>query len=295
MRALIAGCGYVGLELGRELVRHGHQVCGLRRSDTAESALRGAGLVPLAADITRPDTLNTISAEFDWVVCCASATGGGPERYREVYVNGLRNLAAWLAVRPLQKFVYTSSTSVYAQTDGAVVDETSATEPAEETGQILLEAEHHLLAAARDREFPAVILRSAGIYGPGRGYWLRQFLSGEARLEAQGERVLNMVHRDDVVGAIIAALQLGRRGEIYNLVDDEPVTQLACFEWLSQKLARPLPPSPPFHGPERAKRGSTSKRVSNRKLKIELRYRFKYPTFREGFASELERERKESV
>ena len=291
MRALIVGCGYVGLELGKELVRQGHQVYGLRRNDRAASTLRDAGLVPVTADITLPETVNTIPAEYDWVVCCVSATGGGPERYREVYVNGLGNLVAWLAVRPPQKFVYTSSTSVYGQTDGAIVDETSPTEPAEETGQILLEAEYLLLAAASEREFPAVILRAAGIYGPARGYWLKQFLGGEARLEGRGERILNMVHRDDVVGATIAALQLGRRGEIYNLVDDEPVTQLACFEWLSEKLARPLPPGAPSSGAERRKRGLTSKRVSNRKLKSELQYRLKYPTFREGFASELQRSR----
>jgi nucleoside-diphosphate-sugar epimerase len=294
MRALIVGCGYVGLEVGRELVRQGHQVCGLRRNDRAASALRDAGLVPVTADITVPETLNTIPAEYDWVVCCVSATGGGPARYREVYVNGLGNLVAWLAVRPLQRFVYTSSTSVYGQTDGAVVDETSPTEPAEETAQILLEAEHLLLAAASEREFPAVILRVAGIYGPGRGYWLKQFLSGAARLEGRGERVLNMVHRDDVVGGVLAALQLGRQGEIYNLVDDEPVTQLACFEWLSEKLDRSLPPRAPLREAEHGKRGLTSKRVSNRKLKTQLQYRFKYPAFREGFASEWERDSTES-
>ncbi len=289
MRALIIGCGYVGLQLGTELVTQGHKVWGLRRSDNAAAVLNAAGLEPLAADITRPGTLAAIAPAFDWVVFCASATGGGPQQYREVYVDGLRNVLTWLATAPIRRLVYTSSTSVYGQTDGSVVDEASPTEPAEETGQILLEAENLLLTAVQERHFPGVVLRLAGIYGPGRGYWLRQYLKGDARLEGQGARVLNMVHRDDVAGAVIAALQRGRPGEIYNVVDNEPVSQLVLFQWLSEKLGRPLPPAAEPTGAVNRKRGATSKRVSNQKLQVELQYEFEYPTFREGFLEELRR------
>jgi nucleoside-diphosphate-sugar epimerase len=288
MRALIAGCGYVGLRVGTELARQGHEVCGLRRSDTGHAELRAAGLAPIVADIARLETLTAISPKFDWVICCASATGGGAERYRGVYVDGLRNLVAWLAAAPPKRFVYTSSTSVYGQTDGSIVDERRPTEPAEETARILVEAEEILLTAARERGFPGVVLRLAGIYGPGRGYWLKQFLRGEARLEGRGERVLNMIHREDAVSAIIAALHRGRPGEVYNVVDDEPVSQLVLFQWLSERLGRPLPPAGPEPGPDRRKRGATNKRISNRKLKLELCSTLHYPTFREGFEFELE-------
>jgi nucleoside-diphosphate-sugar epimerase len=54
----------------------------------------------------------------------------------------------------------------------------------------------------------------AGIYGPGRGFWFKQFLRGEARLEGDGSRWLNMIHRDDLIGVIIAALERGAPGEI---------------------------------------------------------------------------------
>ena len=87
-----------------------------------------------------------------------------------------------------------------------------------------------------------MILRVAGIYGPGRGHWFKQFLRGEARIEGDGSRWLNMIHRDDVVGVIIAALERGKPGEIYNAADNEPVTQLKFFEWLAAELKRPLPP-----------------------------------------------------
>jgi nucleoside-diphosphate-sugar epimerase len=167
------------------------------------------------------------------------------------------------------------------------------------TAKVLLETEKLLLAAVAERKFPAVILRVAGIYGPDRGRWVKQFLKNEARMEGDSSRFLNMIHRDDLIGCIIAALKSGRAGEIYNAADDEPVTQLHFFQWLAQALDKPLPPSEPAavalarsgepqENPDAArKRGATNKRVSNRKLKMELGHQFKYPNFRKGYSAEL--------
>ncbi len=185
------------------------------------------------------------------------------------------------------KFVYTSSTSVYGQNDGSVVTEQSPTEPAAETARVLLETEKLLLEAAQQKGFPSVILRVAGIYGPGRGYWLKKFLEGASAAEAETDRILNMVHRDDVVGSILAALACGRAGEIYNIVDDEPVAQSTFFQWLACELKRD-PAVQTDAGPViRSKRGTTNKKVSNQKLRAELGYRLKHPTFREGYAEQL--------
>ena len=286
MRVLIIGCGYVGVPLGAELVRLGHEVFGLRRSDSAESELKRAGIQPLIADVTQAETLANLPRNFDWVVNCVAA-GGNAENYREVYLQGMCNLIHWLSPNPPKKFVYTSSTSVYAQNDGSQVKESSPTQPLAETSKILVETENVLLAAVTERQFPAVILRVAGIYGPDRGHWFKQFMKGAARIEGDGSRHLNMIHRDDLVGCIIAALKSGRPGEIYNAVDDEPVSQLHFFEWLAQAMDQPLPPSEPENPDTNRRRGVTNKRVSNRKLKMELGHPFKYPTFREGYSAEL--------
>jgi nucleoside-diphosphate-sugar epimerase len=286
MRVLIVGCGYVGLPLGVELVRLGHEVYGLRRSASAENELKAVGLQPLLGNVTRPETLAKLPREFEWVVNCVAASGGADD-YRQVYLQGTRNLIEWLAPNPPKKFVYTSSSSVYGQTDGSQVKESSPTEPLAETAKILVETEKLLLAAVQEKKFPAVILRVAGIYGPDRGHWFRQFLKDEARMEGDGSRFLNMIHRDDLIGCVIAALKNGRPGEIYNAADDEPVNQLHFFQWLAQSLDKPLPPSEPENPDENRKRGVTNKRVLNRKLKMELGYQFKYPNFRKGYTAEL--------
>ena len=241
MRVLIVGCGYVGLPLGAELVRRGYKVSGLRRSALAEAELRAAGITPLHADITRPETLARLPRNFDWVVNCSASGGGGADDYRKVYLDGNRNLLAWLADSAVKKFVYTSSTSVYAQNDGSGVTETSPVEPEADTSRVLVETEKLLLEAVAERKFPAVILRVAGIYGPGRGYAFKQFLRGEARIEGDGSRVLNMIHRDDLIGIIITALQRGAAGQIYNAADNEPVSQRKFYDWLAAQLKQPLP------------------------------------------------------
>lgn len=291
MRVLIIGVGYVGLPLGVELSRRGHTVCGLRRSVAADDTLQAAGIVPLHADISNPAALAALPDDFDWIINCAATGGGSVADYRQLYLEGTRNLIARfapaLARRPAGRFVYTSSTGVYGQNDGSLVDEASPTLPASETAQILVATEQTLLTVAHAEKFPALILRAAGIYGPGRGYLLKQFLAGEARLEGEGGRILNMIHRDDLIAAIIAALERGQVGAVYNAVDDEPVSQLTFFSWLAQKLGKPLPPVAAAASEIARRRGLTSKRIANRKLRMELGCELRYPTFREGYGAEI--------
>lgn len=275
--------------MGQALAKRNHQVSGMRRSAPGAAPLAAFGIEPVMADITRPETLQALSPDYDWVVNCVSASGGGPSAYRSVYFEGTRNLIEWLRPGPIRSFVYTSSTGVYAQDDGSEVAEQSPAMGTGETGQVLAATEQVLLDAWRTQQFPSIVLRVSGIYGPDRGYWWRQFVSGEARLEGEGERWLNMVHQEDVAGAILAALDKGRPGEVYNVSDNEPVTQQALFEWLAQQLDRPMPPpgGPGSHPPRT--RGASNKRISNRRLRLELGYEFVYPTFREGFIREMAR------
>jgi nucleoside-diphosphate-sugar epimerase len=289
MRVLIIGCGYVGLPLGAELARLGHEVFGLTRTGVTGPALSERGIRPLVADITLPSSLQCLPQPFDWVINTVASNRGGPEEYRLTYLEGMRNIVRWLEASPPKKFVYTSSTSVYGQTDGSVVKESSPTEPKNELGQVLLAAEQWLLEAARSKRFPAVILRAAAIYGPGRGHLFLQYLKNEARIPGRGERLVNMIHRDDLASCILAALQSGRPGEIYNATDDEPVPQIHFFRWLSETLGKNMPPFVREDEAAPRKRALTHKKVSNRKLRMELGCALRYPTFRQGYTAEIQR------
>lgn len=284
-RVLILGCGYVGEALARRLGSVGHTVFGLRRSEP--DARADLPYTPLLGDLTQPEFWSQLTGPFDWVVNCVSSSRGGPTEYRQVYLEGNRHLLAWLRGHPVEAFAYTSSTSVYGQTDGSWVDETAPTQPGTETGQCLVETEQLLLSAAREQAVPVRILRVAGIYGPGRGHLFHQFLNGEARLQDQGQRFLNMIHRDDVALALEAILERGRSGEVYNACDLEPVTQRDFLQWLADQTGRTLPPpAEPGTGPVR-KRGVTHKRVSAAKLRQETHWNPRFPTFREGYAEAL--------
>jgi nucleoside-diphosphate-sugar epimerase len=274
---LVVGCGYVGQPLAEKLAAAGHEVWAVSRN-LPQVAAR---VVSVACDLTQPERVKMLPRECDVVINTASSSKGGVEEYRSVYLEGTRNLLSHLQ---FQKYIWTSSTSVYAQTDGSIVTEESAAEPDSPTSRILRETEELVIGKEH-----GIVLRLAGIYGPGRGHLFQQYLRGEARIHGEGTRWLNMVHRDDAVGAIIAALEKGRPGQIYNVADNEPVTEREFFAWLAQRLKRDLPPS--VDETERAgrKRGVTNKRVSNRKLREGPGYEFIYPTFREGYESEIRR------
>ena len=282
-RTLIIGCGYVGLATGALLAAAGDAVFGLRRSADGIETLRAAGITPLLGDLTRHEDLDRLPGPFDRVVNCASSSRGGAAEYREVYLEGTRTVLDRLWTHPPAKYVHISSTSVYAQDDGSVVDEISPAAPRGETGRLLRDTEDLLIAAARDRGFPAVVLRVAGIYGPGRGHLFQQLVRGEARIPGGGTRHMNMVHRDDVASAIAAVLDRGEAGGIYNCVDDTPVSQLGFLGWASGELGRPLPPHATGAEDAARKRGLTDKRVSNAKLRA-LGWAPRYPGFREGYA-----------
>ena len=262
MKILIIGCGYVGTPLAQALAKAGHDVHGIRRT-----IFNAEGITPHTLDITDPNEFNSLPADFDWIINTVSSARGDTETHRAVFVDGTKNLLNWLGDSSA-RLLFTSSTSVYPQTDGGWVDEDSHA-----NGPVLREAEAMLLNAPA----PATILRVAGIYGPERGFLYRQFLKDEAVLTEGGARWINMIHRDDVVGAVLAAMEI--TPGIYNATDDEPVTQLVFFEWLAERLGKPMPPDGESVS---RKRVATSKRVRNAKLKA-AGWRLRFPTFREGY------------
>jgi nucleoside-diphosphate-sugar epimerase len=125
-----------------------------------------------------------------------------------------------------------------------------------------------------------VVTRLAGIYGPGRAVLLRKFLSGEAIVDPERDRFVNQIHRDDAAAALFSLLDRDvPRGDIFNVVDDQPILQSECYRWLAEKLNRPLPLV--GRSTSKRKRGQSNKRVSSAKLRA-LGWVPAYPSFSEG-------------
>lgn len=286
VRTLIIGCGYVGEVLGQRLIALGHDVTGIRRSSEHNDRLARLGIRPINLDITlETEFKKKLDDKYDRIVLAASSSQGGKEAYKKVYGLGSKHVAQWLKTASAQSVVLISSTGVYGQTNGEWVSENDADTSQNITTNILLEAEQNILDAG-----PAVaILRSSGIYGPGRGHLFQQFMNGTASIEGDGKRFLNMVHLDDLVESTILALEPVVQRGIYNITDDEPVTQLNFFKWLSDTTGRPMPPFVPEPNPSTRKRRITNKRVSNKLIKKTFGVSHNYPTFREGLTQELDR------
>src|SRR5213596_3876338 len=275
-RILIAGCGYVGQAVADLFHAVGWTVEGWTHS--AESAARlSANPYPVrGVDVSRRAQVAEHGGMFDAVIHCASSRRGAAEMYRQVYLDGARNL---LETFPGSKLLFTSSTSVYAQRDGTWVTEESETKPMRETSRILLGTERLVLASG------GIVARLGGIYGPGRSALLSKFLAGTAIIDPENDRFVNQVHRDDIASVLFLLVsgELQER-QIYNVVDNQPMLQSDCYRWLAQRLNRPLPPN--REPTEQRKRGDTSKRVSNAKLRG-LGWTLQYPTFADAMEKSI--------
>lgn len=254
---VIAGCGFLGEAAAFLFSESGSRVLGLCATKETADRLAGRAFEVRRADITT--ALSGIAPEWrspGLLIHCASSGRGGAGEYRAIYSDGLANLLEFFTP---QRVIFTGSTSVYAQEAGEWVDERSAAEPARETGRILLEAESLALAAG------GVVARLAGLYGPGRSVYLRKFLQGSAVLEEGGSRWTNQIHRDDAAAALKFLADPAVPPGIYNVCDDSPVTPRDLYGWIAGFLNKPLPPEG-RRDPDR-KRGWTSKRVNNAKLR----------------------------
>ncbi len=274
-RVLIAGCGYVGEATANQFHAHGWEVEGWTGSAESAAKLSERPYSVRAVDVGNSAAVASRAGDFNVVIQCVSSGGGDEDQYRRLYLGGAANLRAAF---PEATVLLTSSTSVYAQTDGSVVDETSAAEPRHTKGKILRETEDLV------RDAGGIVLRVAGIHGPGRSAIVTKFLRGETIAGAPA-RFINQIHRDDIVTAMLLLAQRREewRGEIFNVVADQPITGSDAYAWLSPRLRKPVPVASE-NAP--SKRGESNKRVSNHKLRT-LGWTPRYPTFETAMSESI--------
>ncbi|MFZ4116290.1 MAG: NAD-dependent epimerase/dehydratase family protein [Chthoniobacterales bacterium] len=276
---IIVGCGFLGKAAASLFSSQGYSVLGIARNPITEDYSKEHAFSLLSCDITNPSAVEALREQIPpeaFLIYSVSSGKGGSDTYGAVYREGFRRvLETW---KPKQA-LFVSSTSVYGQAKGETVTESSPTEPDRETGRILLEAEKIALASG------GLVARLSGIYGPGRSVLLQKFLEGTAILENGGTRFINQIHRDDAAAALFHLVTTSAATGIYNVTDDTPATQQTVYSWIAEALHKPLPHSGPAD--LNRKRGWTSKRISNQKLRA-TGWIPQFPSYREALPELLD-------
>ncbi|KUI08711.1 epimerase [Mycolicibacterium acapulense] len=258
MRVLVAGATSVpGVPLLRELVTCGHEVVGLTRSPNKAGAITAAGARPVVADVFDGDDIDKAVADFGPEVVVSLLTTlpkRGPMRVsdfepaRRLWGTGAPNLLAAAQRAGVRRVVAESVMFAYGYptTGPAMLDESDPYPgPAPRGGEAMLAAlrgmEQKVLASGGHSDTEGIVLRYGAFYGPGVPHdeLFARMARFRVALDMGGSGIVSWIHIDDVVSATAAALDRGRGGEIYNIVDDRPQSFNGYIRELGEKLGRP--------------------------------------------------------
>jgi nucleoside-diphosphate-sugar epimerase len=276
-RLLIVGCGDVGMRLLPQVAKR-FRVFAVTSQPARCAELRAAGAIPVVADLDRPETLKRLGRLAPWVVHLAPPPKQGALDLRT------RNLTAILPEGT--RVVYISTTGVYGDRQGALIDETAPRAPRNARAQRRVDAEQVLRAWAVGTGGRVAILRAPGIYAAQR-LPLERLRQGTPALAAQDDVYTNHIHADDLAGLALLALFRARPGRAYNASDDTHMKMGDYFDLVADAFGLPRPPRLPRAELERVVSPvqlsfmSESRRLGNRRIKDELRARLRHPRVEE--------------
>ncbi|HXY37310.1 MAG TPA: SDR family oxidoreductase [Planctomycetaceae bacterium] len=275
MRALVIGCGYLGRRVAAIWRSAGWDVSALTRSPQNAALLRDLGIEPIVGDVLAPATLRSLPS-VEVVLYAVGYDRHAAASKRDVYVQGLANVLKKIAPHA-RRFLYVSSTSVYAQDHGEWIDELSETRPTTEDGRIVLAAEEEVRRACAPGV--ASVLRFSGIYGSGRLLRRIESVQSGEPIAANPDGFLNLIHVDD--GATIVGLlaQRDRLEPTYLITDDRPVRRREYYSLLAKLVGAS---EPTFQFDAKAGGVDLNKRCSNARMKAALGDVLRFPTIETG-------------
>lgn len=295
-RIIIFGCGYVGRALADALAAAGHEVWILSRNADSLAAVTG---VPerqrVQADLHTTGWHDRLPGDWDCVFNLVSSAGNGLAGYQTSYIDGNQSIITWAGARTVRRFIYTSATSVYPQCDGEWVTEADVPplEQCSPSGQLLLQAEQLLQQSSAFATAP-IILRLAGIYGPGRHLYLNQLRAHASAIPGDGNAWLNLIHLDDIVDVLCRCLTAppALNGKILNLCDDAPARKQEIVDWLAGQLGQPSIPFSADLQTARSQRRHVhgrlpNRRIANQRIRQLLNWQPRHPDFRSGYRAIL--------
>jgi nucleoside-diphosphate-sugar epimerase len=272
-RLLILGCGDIGMRL-LPLVRARFRVFAVTSNPERCAELREAGAIPIVADLDRPDTLKRLARLAPNVVHLAPPQAHGALDRRT------RNVTAILPEGA--RLVYVSTSGVYGDCGGALIDETRTPKAHNARAQRRVDAERALRAWARRAHGQLAILRVPGIYARER-LPLRRLEQGTPALLAADDVFTNHIHADDLARIVALALFRGAPGRIYHAVDDSSMLMADYFDTVADAFGMARPPRLPRAqlaaavSPMLLSFMSESRRMSNARMKRELGVRLRHP------------------
>ncbi len=281
---LIVGCGAVGRAVGIHYLAREERVVGLVRNPSSAKRLSELGIEPLCADLDQsplpaPPSLGKRVFYF----APPPSSGQTDPRMR-------RFLASLPGTGDPRRIVYISTTGVYGDCRGAWVDETRPVAARADRARRRLDAENALREWGRDSGGELVILRVAGIYGPGR-LPLARLRQGLPLIRQSEAPYSNRIHAHDLVRVCIAAMDRASAGEVFNVSDGHPTTMTDYFNRVADLAGLPRPPTIPLEGAEAELSPGMisyvreSRRLDNRKLREGLGIELRYATLEKGLAA----------
>ena len=302
-RLLLVGCGDVGMRVAR-LLRGRWTLLALTSSPARGAELRAAGVVPLIGNLDSPATLARLGGLADAVLHLAPPAphGASDERTANLLValralkvsDPARDLAKDVAGdRRLKRLVYVSTSGVYGDCGGARIDETRSVKPATDRGRRRVDAEARVRAFGRREGVAVALLRVPGIYALDRigGDPRERVARGTPVLAAADDVFTNHIHADDLARACVAALYRALPQRAVHVCDDTELKMGDYFDLVADLFALARPPrvaragpvgAAPAWSPMQLSFMNESRRLSNARLKRELRLRLRYPTVTQG-------------
>jgi nucleoside-diphosphate-sugar epimerase len=231
---LIVGCGYLGSRVAKQWLANGSHVFAMTRSAARADELAAAGIEPIIADVTKPQTIRDLPdvATMFWAVGFDRSAG---VTFRDAHVDGLARAIGLLPGTP--RIILSSSTGVWGNDDGAIVSESSPATPTREAGRVLLEAEATLHSLAPGH---GTALRFAGLYGPDRLPRLDDLRAGRP-IAADPESWLNLIHVDDAATIVCAIADAPAPRPLYVVSDGVPVRRRDWYAHLAKRSGSPPP------------------------------------------------------
>jgi len=285
-RVLIAGTGDIALRVAR-LLSANYKLFGLLRNPARQNELRLAGITPLPGDLDKPGSLHRLSGLAHTVLHFApppTLTQTVGDKHLPLQDTRTRNLLAALSQGRLpRQLIYISTSGVYGDCKGALVNETRTVHAQTTRAQLRVDAENQIRSWSIRNGVHASILRVPGIYAAER-LPLERLKKGTPALVDADDGYTNHIHADDLAQCVVDAMYRAKPNRIYHTVDDSRMKMGEYFDAVADTFD--LPHAPRISHAEAQKVLSPmllsfmneSRRLSNSRMKLELKVNLRYPT-----------------